>query len=250
MEIVNFGVEDFSLGQAYLGLQDKLEYDHVILVFVAVADLWREINVSRKIGQDWDFYITNPRFAIEGDTFKLIPGPYSNLQELVDDNRETISPTLRNHLRKYDAFYFKPRYESTPVLDLSVMYKFFKRHWAKKERTELLSGLMSPGSEAMQITRLTVEAMTREVMTRGSRFSYVILPTLQEVRKFRCQQGFRNRWDQMSSYLGAGDFKCHDLMGYFQKILYKRLDVTCDKWHFGPRTNQRSAIALLEKVLQ
>ena len=98
-----------------------------------------------------------PRFAIVDDGFQLISSPYSSFQELVGDDQQEISPKLRNHLRKYDAFYFESRYDITPVLDLSVMYRLFKRYLAEKKRTTLWRGLMNPGSEAMQVTSHTVQ---------------------------------------------------------------------------------------------
>ena len=109
---------------------------------------------------------------------------------------------------------------------------------------------MDPDSEAMQILRLTTQSMAMDVAERGRRFSFIILPTLQEIRNYRRNRGFRDRWDQMSGYLCAGDFECHDLMDYFQDVPYDTLDVVCDKWHFGPRTNQHLANALLGRVLQ
>ena len=107
-EIVNFGVDGYGLGQAYLWfreLNDHLEYDHVILAFVAVADLWREVNVSHEIGQNWDSYMIYPRFVIEGESLQLVSGPYSNIQELINDNGEEESSTLSDHLKKYDALF-------------------------------------------------------------------------------------------------------------------------------------------------
>lgn len=252
VEVGNFGVDGYSMGQAYLRylqLHDKLEYDHVILVFVAIADLWREINVSRAVGQNWDSYMINPRFLAEDGTLRLVPAPYSNFQELLQDNREEVSLTLKDHLRMYDAFFFKSRFESTPILDHSVIFRLVQRSRAKKEQVELWKNLMNPESEAMQVTVLTANAMSRKVSEMDSRFSFVILPTLQEIRNFKRSEGFRLRWKLMSQAICAGQFECHDFMHYFQKISLDELDVVCDKWHFGPATNRHVAKAIISTIL-
>ena len=109
---------------------------------------------------------------------------------------------------------------------------------------------MKPHSEAMRITKFTIEAMSRNVSANDSRFSFIILPTLQEIKRFRHQQSFRKLWGQMSSFLCSSDFECHDLMEYFQKVPFEQLDVVCDKWHFGPRTNQHASDAIFKTIFQ
>ena len=166
VEAINFGVDGYSMGQAYLRfgmLKNQIEFDRVILVIVPTADLWRDINVNRYIGGGWPSYWAFPRFIEQDAALKFIPGPYKSLQSLLDDNRASVSPRLKEHLRKYDRFYLDSWYEPTPVLDNSVMYKLAKVWWSQRKEAALSDQLKQPGSEAMRVVKKIFAAMDKEV---------------------------------------------------------------------------------------
>lgn len=251
IEAVNFGVDGYSMGQAYLRyttLKDKLEYDHVLLLFVPSVDLWRDINVSREIGENWDVYMIYPRFVIEHDRLKLISSPYRNLKELADDNREHIKPKLKQHLQKYEAFYFQSGYQSNALLDWSVIYRLYKAMLMKIERHMLLSNLKEPGSEAMQITKNIVAAMENEVRERGSGFSVVFLPTIQDIEDYSRNNVLKKRWQRMVSFICDPQINCIDLMGDFQKVPIQKLDRGYDGGHYGPVSNRLIADFIMESI--
>jgi hypothetical protein len=249
IEAVNFGVDGYSMGQAYLRyttLKDKLEYDHVFLVLAPSDDLWRDINVSREIGENWDSYMIYPRFVIEKNRLKLVASPYRNLQELADDNREYIKARLRQHLEKYEAFYFDSGYQSKPLLDWSVMYRLYRAYRLKKDRSRLLSSLNKPESEALQVTKKIVEAMDGEVRERGSRYSLVFLPDAGLVWRYSHEDDFKESWKEMVSYICARQINCIDLMGYFQRVPFENLDSGYDDTHYGAVSNSLIADFILE----
>lgn len=251
IEAVNFGVDGYSMGQAYLRystLKDKLEYDHVFLLFVPSADLWRDINVSREIGENWNSYMIYPRFVIEHDRLRLIASPYRNLEKLADDNREYIKPKLKQHLQKYEAFYFQSGYQSNPVLDRSVIYKLYRTVLLKIERHRLLSSLQEPDSEAMQIIKKIVEAMESEVRERESRFSLIFLPIISDIKDYSRNNAFKKRWQRMVSFFCAQQTNCIDLMSYFQKVPMKMLDHGYDGSHYGPMSNRLIADFIMESI--
>jgi hypothetical protein len=250
-EAVNFGVDGYGMGQSYLRytmVRDELEYDKVFLVFVPDVDLLRDVNVSRNIGFKWDSYKIYPRFVIDDGALKLIPSPYSSLQELVDDNRKYIKPKLDQHLKKYEPFYFDYGYQSNPFLDWSVMYKLYRAHRLKQERSKLLSSLKQPGSEAMLVTKGIVEAMKTEVENQGGEFSLVFLPIMSSIENYSLSDDFRKRWHEMVAFICAGQVDCIDLMAPFQRIPVETLDKGYDGTHYGPETNRLIAGFILDSI--
>lgn len=251
IEAVNFGVDGYGMGQAYLRyttVKDKLKYDHVLLIFVPNVDLWRDINVSREIGENWDSYMIYPRFIIEHDRLKLIASPYSNLKELADDNRDYIKPKLKQHLQEYESFYFQSGYQPNAILDWSVMYRLFKAILVKIERHMLLADIMNSDSEAVLITKKIVEAMDGEVREQGSRFTLVFLPIPWEIKNYSEDKYFEKRWQKMVSFICEQQIHCIDLMGNFQKVPLDRLDSGYDGSHYGPASNKLIADFIMESI--
>lgn len=250
IEAVNFGVDGYSMAQAYLRyttLKDKLDYEHVLLVFAPSADLWRDINVSRSL-IGWDSYMIYPRFVLEQDRMKLIASPYRSLKDLADDNREKTKPKLTQHLEKYDLFYFAESYRSTPLLDWSVMYRLFRAYQLKKVRDRVLSNLYVPDSEALKVTKKIVETMDREVRESGSRYSLIFLPDNWLIERYAHEDDFRRQWEEMVSYVCATPVDCIDLMDHFQKVPFEKLDSGYDGTHYGAVANSLIADFILENI--
>jgi hypothetical protein len=250
-EAVNFGVDGYSMGQSYLRytqVKDALDYDHVLLVFVPETDLLRDINVSRSVGFRWKSYKIYPRFAIEDGTLKLIPSPYSDLQTLVDDNREFIKPKLKLHLEKYEPFYLESGYHSTPLLDWSVVYRLYRSYRFDKERRRLRETLKRVGSEAMQITRGVIETMKAEVEGEGARFSLVLLPRMSSIERYSVKDSYRKRWHDVVAFICSMGVECIDLMSPLQSLPVASLDKGYDGTHYGPVTNDMIARFIMERI--
>lgn len=251
IEVVNFGVDGYGMGQAYLRytmLKDKLEYDHVLIVFVPGVSLWRDINVSRKVGGNWESYAIQPRFVKEQNELRLIASPYSSLQEMVEENRDSMHVTLQQHLEKYDAFYFASGYHKNSFLDWSVMYRLFRNYQLRTDRAKLLSAIETSESEAMQITKLIFARMRKEVQERGSDFSLIILPLRDQIAAYSLQPGYKNHWKKLVSYFCIDLTSCIDLMEKFQSIPMSNLDVGYDGSHYGPKANRAIAEFVHEKI--
>lgn len=244
VEAINFGVDGYSMGQAYLRfgtLKDKLEFDRVITFIVPTADLWRDINVSRYVGGGWPSYWIFPRFIEQEATLKLIPGPYKNLQTLLDDNRENVSQRLTDHLRAYDRFYLNSWYQPTPVLDSSVMFRLAKVWWSTRKEAALSDQLKHSGSEAMRVVKKIFAVMDQEVKDKGGQFSLFVLPTYSDINKYSQQPEYKMVWDQMADDLCTGLDECFDVISEMQKISSQDLDKGYDGSHYGPSTNKRIA---------
>jgi len=244
VEALNFGVSGYSTGQAYLrfkSLKSNIEFDSVVLVFVPFANLWRDINVSRYIGEEWINWgaVMLPRFVIEGGELKLIPPPYNSIKELVEENEFSISPRLRNHLRKYEAFYYSCLYESQPFLDYFITYKLLKLKYCNHFKVKNKFDLFKPDSEAMKITKMILEDMNKEAESEGADFAVMILPVRFEIMEYKKNPNYKKLWDDMSSYICSGNYECFDLMNDFQNVPYENIDVSYDEGrHLGPATNK------------
>lgn len=244
VEAINFGVDGYSMGQAYLRfgvVKDQLEFDRVITFIVPTADLWRDINVSRYIGGGWPSYWAFPRFVEQDAALKLIPGPYKNLQALLDDNRDKVNQRLTDHLRTYDRFYLTSWYEPTPVLDSSVMFKLAKVWWSQRKEAALSEQLKHPDSEAMRVVKKIFTAMDKDVNAKAGKFSLFILPTYSDIGKYGQHPEYKNIWDKMANELCASLDECFDVMSAMQKLSSQDLDKGYDGSHYGPSTNKRIA---------
>ena len=241
IEAVNFGVDGYGMGQAFLRfrtVKGKLDFHHVVLVFAPTIDLWRDISVNRHMADGWAIHTIQPRFKVIGGKLELIPSPYWKLENLVADSREGDTDLLKEHHRRYDAFYFSARYSSIPLFDWSVVFRLTRRAIHVHQRQTLISNLMEPDSEAIEVSRMIFDAMAREVRETGAEFSLAILPVGGDTRDFADSREFRFRWNTMIKAVCVQDFHCLDLMPKFQAMGHSALDKGYDGHHYGPRTNR------------
>ena len=113
LDVVSLGADGYSMAQSYLRyrqLKQEIEHDLVLLVFVPIKDLWRDINTIRSLAKDWDYYVVLPRFVIEQDQLVLAASPYARASRVFEENDGVASDELRAHLRKYDRFYFEEEF--------------------------------------------------------------------------------------------------------------------------------------------
>jgi hypothetical protein len=103
-EVVNFGVDGYSMGQAFLRYQQiaaRIEHELVFLILVPDADLWREVNVSRFVARRWEAYAINPRFVLDEGTLQHVGSPFRSLDEMLRDKRDnTCASTTDSSFRR------------------------------------------------------------------------------------------------------------------------------------------------------
>jgi hypothetical protein len=59
LEVVNFGVDGYGMGQALLldrRMRDRIDYGVALYVFVPWHDPWRDVNVVRYLGEGWNSF--------------------------------------------------------------------------------------------------------------------------------------------------------------------------------------------------
>ena len=249
LEVLNFAVDGYSMGQALLRYQhvrELLDYDVVVLMFVPDADLWRDINVVRDLAErGWRPPIVLPRFVLDEGGLKLVPPLYANPLEVYSRNAEGISGELHEHLLRYDRFYYPESFTAPPMLGASVLYRLIAyARWVQKRRA-MRANLMDPSGEAMQVSRAIFSTMRDHAAADDALFILAILPVEFEWR----EAAHRPQWQDMVSFVCPDGIACVDLLDDLQQLPVDDYDYAHDNSHFGPGINARIA-AVIEAALE
>jgi hypothetical protein len=251
LEVINFGVDGFSMGQSYLRYQTvsgALNHDVALLVFVPPIDLIRDVNVLRGL-IGWDSYTIMPRFEVDSGQLGLIRSPYASSTQVYEDNRHGLSRTLRDHLVAHDHFFQPALYERVPVFGRSVLGRLMIRAWGLYAGRRTTEGLLAAGSEASTVSLAIFKQMREYAEAADAEFVLVILPPARTVEQFARGRGDRGPWAAWSSFFCNDDFACFDLTRELFELREDESDRGYDGTHFGPRTNRIIARALHARLL-
>jgi hypothetical protein len=242
VEVVNLGVDGYSLAQAFLRYRGlpRLDHDLVLLMFAPHASLWRDLNTLRDLATSWNFYQVVPRFVVKHDTLSVVTGPYASQHDLLHRNVPVLSEELRAHLVKYDRFYFASKYEEPAILGNILLYKLAARAYYESRIHGLRANIFEDG-EVLHVARRISEAMAERAWSNGSDFAVFVLPTHVDLSLRRSDTAYRARWARM--VLGAcGDrLRCVDLSEDLESLAPDLLDHGYDASHYGPKASTRIA---------
>jgi hypothetical protein len=246
LEIINLAVDGYGMAQSFLRFRATTrlhEYDMAMLVFVPAVDLWRDVNTIRSLAKpDWNSYTVMPRFVVDEGRLTLVKSPYEIGSEVYRDNAHGLSETLRRHLRVYDRFYFRTRYESPPIIGDLVLWKIAATVYFTLRKAILFRtmgvGHVDLGSEAMQVSRKIIEAMRDEVEARSKQFVLVILPEHSGLRKIHRSARSAENWQRMVSTFCEGRVQCIDVTPALLSAPPEELDRGHDGTHYGPKMNR------------
>lgn len=209
--------------------------------------LARDVNTLRTL-MGWDGDVIVPRFVLHKGRIVLVRGPYTNSQDLRHENGAGVSPALHQHLRNYDGFYFRSWYESPPVLGRLVIYKLLARLYYTWKRQRLLDGLMETDSEAMQVSKMLIQAMAEEVNEDGKAFLLVFVPVRNDLTRYKSNPEFHRQWEAMTAFACPERGTCIDLMEGLRALPPEEIDAGYDGTHYGPRANAAIAEILWEHL--
>lgn len=238
-EVLNFGVNGFSMGQSYLRYQlirDKIELDTVIFVFL-VCDLSRDISVSACL-RKWIGCRPMPRFAVKNNLLTLIEGPYKTRKSYYRENSDEFSETFLKYLSEYDRYYMPEMHGQSYIYLKSDLFKFITAIVFNQRIKRLNAHLIHPESEAFLITKNIFKNINRETQQRGQNFYLVFLPTQSDVIKYKKDGLFQAQWDTMVPSMCESNIKCIDLMKPFTNLKLDQFDTAYNGGHYGPRMNQ------------
>jgi len=248
IEVVNFGVDGYSMAQSYLryrALGPKLEHDNVLFMFVPSVDLWRDLNTLRSL-RGWSDLPVVPRFVLDNGSLRLIESPYRSLAEAVRGNQGGISRRLQDHLNRYDRFYCSPMYDVPPLLGELMLYKITAVAWCRVKLARLEAELLKPESEAVRLTRAMFAALRLEAEENGRRFVLVLLPTRSDLNKLGRDEGHAETLSELGR-LFCSENECMDLTEPLATLPLEQVDRGADGTHYGPATNRRIAEILASR---
>jgi hypothetical protein len=242
IEVLNFGVDGYSSGQSFLRykeIRQKVKYDLVLFMFVPSADLWRDINMKRDLGEgDWHLFLLMPRFILERGNLKLIRSPYEigfnrKLEHVNIKNKE-----IKEFLKTYDRFYLRSKFEEPWIIGKSAVYKLIVTLYQKNKRNEIRNSTLKQDSEALQISKKIFETMNDYVKQDGNEFILIVLPTRNDLYKLERSKSYGVDWKRMVSYICMDGLNCIDLSTDLMSMPESHLDGGYDGTHYGPKTNR------------
>jgi hypothetical protein len=189
-----------------------------------------------------------PRFVLENESLRAVPGPYSGAGDFVERNASGLDPALREHLHRYDRFYFPREYERTPILDHFLIYKVGVAAYGRYARGAIRRSLWEPGSEALETSRAIFHRLQDETASRGRTFVLLLLPTLNDLSRFRDDADHQERWAHLVQYVCGGLWRCVDLAPALRRVGPDEFDTSADGQHYGPRVNRVIAAAVVEAI--
>ena len=240
LETINLGVDGYGMAQSYLRyrqVKSRIEHDLVLLLFVPIKDLWRDVNTIRSLAKDWDYYPVMPRFVLEQGELVLVKSPYDINSQVFEENSPVVSDRLMTHLRRYDRFFFEAEYRQPRLLGKLVLYKLPLRAYLTL-RKRALYGRLDSDSEAVQVTRRIFEAMAQEVDREGARFVLVYLPSRKDLKLLRSSSDYAANWKRIFTSTCNRGFPCIDLSPAFLDAPTQTLDTGYEGSHYGARTSR------------
>jgi hypothetical protein len=256
IEAVNLAADGYGTAQAWLRYRQvaaAVEHQAAVLVLVPGADLWRDVNVIRDLGQFWNLPRPMPR-AILGDgglgeaELEIVPPPYADPHAYYARNYPVPSRELIAHLERHDRFYLPLRHDTPPLIGDLVLYKIVAAVVSSRQRARLMREAVQPGSEAVRVTRAIVAAMHDDVTAGGRQFLAVVAPMETEIGRLRDDADFAAAWRATAAALCGSVAGCVDRSHRFTALDPACLDVSADGTHYGPRLNDVLARMVLREL--
>jgi len=255
LEVVNLGVDGYSIAQAYLRFRKitrHTDYDIAALIFVPKLNLWRDINTIRYLGERWPDYQIMPRYILNDENLELISSPYQTREEFYRDNYLNITDQTRSHLLKYDRFYYPLRHENPRVVGGLVSYKILALIWSELRYARTRQSTMDLDGEALEVSREIFKTMNRDVRQGGKRFFLILVPTTEDLENFRgpLREMHLSVWSDFVNSVCSDEIRCLDLGSEFKDLSPDVVDSGYDGTHFGPLMNLNIAKAVADYLSQ
>ena len=241
IEVFNFGVDGYGMGQSFLryqNVQAGIDYDVVLFLFVPSVDLWRDVNTIRSLCGDWISFAITPRFIIKDARLEYVKSPFKNILEVFRANHFRLSPKARDYLRKYDRFYIRALYEDPPLLKYLISYKIAALFYGnRKIRMIYRQAFEDPNSEAWQVTRKIFDAVKKLASKRNANFILAILPTHPDIHTALQDAHFHKYWHNFVVKFIRSGLHTVDLLPRMSSAPLDELDYGYDGSHYGPKAS-------------
>lgn len=249
LEVLNFGVSGFGLGQAYLRYQRlgrTFEPDVVLIGFMS-ENIYRNVNVWRGFYMpDGHFPLTKPRYRLEEGKLTLLPNPMramADYQRLLDYPTETL-----HELGRYDAIY-PLRYRAGPF-DFSPTVRLSKLVGEKLRDRLIGDGIVDEGiynteSEAFAVTTALFDAFRNSAIADDAQPVILVFPTHPDMQDH--QAGRPIRYGPLLDYFKMQGYAYVDLLPALVDGFGADYDLNDIFWrHYSPTANAVVARAVAD----
>ncbi len=247
LEVINFGVGGFGLGQAYLRYQElgRQYQSHIVLIGFLSENIKRNVNSFRP------FYnpvtgmpLAKPRFIVENGSLVLVPNPMQSFQDY-----EALLRSPRDILPKIgatDYYYEKRRYKSSG-LDWSPAVRIGKvlAHRLTKDSDDediIVDNRYNETSEAFIVTTKLFAEFYRAVEADNAKPIILLFPNEGDVEDYRETQ--QKRYSPLLSYFDSANYEYIDLMDALKEADLKDLFIG----HYSPLGNRLVAEHIFEHI--
>jgi hypothetical protein len=239
LEVVNFGVDGYGMGQALLldrRMRDRIDYGVALYVFVPWHDPWRDVNVVRYLGEGWNSFTPMPRFVLDGAGIRLVPPLYPNGTAVYEKDFPAISPGMRDHLRAYDRFYVRSLHEPPPVISHLMLWKLVAGNRGANRRAEIREEIgRDVGGEAFEVCRRILKSADDEARARGAKVLVAVLPVQADLEQLAKDPGARDRWQHIVRSIHVRGIDTVDLAPSLLAAPAADIDFGADGTHYGPK---------------
>ncbi len=144
---------------------------------------------------------------------------------------------FREHLRRYDRFYFPVEHEPAPVVGSLLSFRIGAAAWGRFARGRVRRAQFEPGSEAAEISRRIFLKLQEESSAQSREFVLLVLPTPTDLDRLRDESAYAATWNGFVEAVCAGLRRCVDLAPALAAVPPGEVDLGPDGNHFGPRMN-------------
>jgi len=251
VEVLNFGVGFYSLGQSYLKYSEKVKKYKPDIVFIGYYDtnLERDVNRFRYYYAPRDTFIpTAPRFEIIDDKLALVPNPIqekADYRKIIEGNAAFLA-YLGNKDFFYDRFYFPGLLDKSSILSLTK--RAVKTAFRRLNETSIYrKNTYNPDSEAYKVVTALFSQFYADVIADGAKPLIIIFPSRQSLELYR-MQGVKMT-QPLIEYLTKNGLAYFDLLEDFEQLAPNRSMDELFHGHYTPLGNQIVALVIKSRLL-
>jgi hypothetical protein len=252
IEVLNFGVGFYGLGQSYLKYKEKVKKYKPDVVLIGYYDdnLLRDVNRFRYFYAPQDPFIpTAPRFKVNEGRLVLIPNPIQDRKDYLRIIME--EKDFLDSIGQDDFFY--SRYNYSDISDYSLTIRLLKRVcrtvWRKSHETPIYKNrVYNKQAEPYKVVTAIFDAFYAEVIADKAIPVILIFPSHKSIELYRKKQ--MRMYQPLLDYLDVKNMQYIDLLDGFNTFGANSDIADFFSWHYTPYGNEIVAKTIKRKLVQ